>query len=92
MTKDWKHIDLSSASIFDLTDDIQLIRKAEDCVDDEDTPDRSAYVAEYSRDHIVTSMLSYAEFTNDEPLYRAILKANTDYEETPVCVPGTNIF
>ena len=92
MTKDWKHIDLSKATIFDLTDDETLIREAEDCMTDEETPERTAYETEHSREYIVTSMLSYAELTEDEPLYRAILKANPDYEETPCCITGANIF
>lgn len=92
MAKEWKHIDLSTATIFDLTDDDALIRQAEDCLQDEETPQAETYGAEHSRDYIVTSMLSYAEITGDEPLYRAILKANPDYEETPVCIPGAKIF
>lgn len=92
MTKDWKHIDLSKATIFDLTDDETLIREAECCLEEEDTPDRATYEAECSREYIVTSMLSYAQIIEDEPLYRAILKANPDYEETPCCIVGANIF
>lgn len=92
MTKDWKHIDLSKATIFDLTDDEALIREAEDCMEDEDTPERAIYETERSREYIVTSMLSYAQIIEDEPLYRAILEANPDYEETPCCIVGANIF
>ena len=92
MSKEWKHIDLSKATVFDLTDDESLIRKAEDCMDDEDTPERSAYEAEHDREYIITSMLSYAQIVGDEPLYHAILKANPDYEETPCCIEGANIF
>lgn len=92
MSKDWKHIDLSKATIFDLTDSEELIREAECCMEDEDTPDRSSYEMECSREYIVTSMLSYAQIVEDESLYRAILKANPDYEETPCCIEGANIF
>lgn len=76
MEKDWKHIDLSKATIFDLTDDENLIREAECCLEEEETPDRATYEAECSRRYIVTSMLGYAEIVGDEELYNAIEKAN----------------
>ena len=92
MIKDWKQIDLSKATIFDLTDDENFIRKAECCLGDEETPDRATYEAECSRSYIVTSMLSYAEIIDDKPLYRAILKANPDYEPVPCCIVGASKF
>lgn len=92
MEKDWRQIDLSKATIFDLTDDEKLIREAECCLEEEETPDRATYEAECSREYIITSMLSYAEITDNEPLYRAILKANPEYEPTPCCIVGANKF
>lgn len=38
MEKDWKQVDLSNATIFDLTDDEEMIRLAEDCIEGEPTP------------------------------------------------------
>ena len=70
MIKDWKQIDLSKATIFDLTDDENLIRKAECIREPGEIPDRATYEAECSRSYIVTSMLGLAEIIDDEPLYR----------------------
>lgn len=92
MAKEWQHIDLSKATIFDLTDDESLIRRAEDCIEGEDTPDSATYQEMYSRTHIIDSLIAFAEITNDEPLYRAILKANPEYEEVPCCIIGAKIF
>ena len=76
MLKDWKHIDLSKATIFDLTDDIALIRKAECRSLDEEILDRLTYESKYSRLYIVSSMLSYAYIIDDKELCEAIKKAN----------------
>lgn len=92
MEKDWKQIDLSKATIFDLTDDEKLIRKAEDCMEGETTPDRSTYRLSYSRTHIVDSLIAFAEITGNEQLHRAILKANPDYEEVSCCIVGAKRF
>ena len=92
MIKDWKQIDLSKATIFDLTDDENLIRKAECIREPGEIPDKIIYETEYPREYIVTSMLSLAEIIDDEPLYRAILKANPDYEPVPCCIVGASKF
>lgn len=78
MEKDWKQIDLSKATIFDLTDDEKLIRKAECRSAIEEIPDRLTYESNYSRLYMVSSMLSYAEIIDDKELYTAIEKANPD--------------
>ena len=92
MIKDWKQIDLSKATIFDLTDDENLIRKAECCSEDEETPNKETYEAECSRYYKVISMLGLAEIIDDESLYRAILKANPDYKPVPCCIVGASKF
>lgn len=76
MEKDWKQIDLSKATIFDLTDDEKLIRKAECIREPGEIPDRATYEAKCSRRYIVISMLGYAEIIGDKELYDAIEKAN----------------
>lgn len=92
MEKDWKQIDLSKATIFDLTDDEKLIREVEDCMEGEATPDRVTYQVSCSRTHIVDSLIAFAEITGNEQLYRAILKANPDYEDVPCCIVGAKRF
>lgn len=92
MIKDWKDLDLSTATIFDLTDDMELIRKAEDCSDEEDDPNPGTYEAEYSRVHVIDTMIAFTEITNNKDLYHAILKANSDYDIPPCCIPGISIF
>lgn len=78
MIKEWQHIDLSQATIFDLTDNIELIRQAEDCQEEEDDPNPMTYISECSRRYIVNSMLSYAQIIKDESLYKAIEEANPE--------------
>lgn len=92
MIKDWKDLDLSTATVFDLTDDMELIRKSEDCSDEEDYLNPDTYEAEYSRIHIIDTMIAFAEITNNKDLYHAILKANPDYDTPPCCIPGISIF
>ena len=86
MEKDCKQVDLSNATIFDLTDDEEMIRLAEDCIEGEPTPERATYNLSYSRTHIVDSMIAFADMTENKPLYHAILAANTDYEEFESCI------
>ena len=86
MEKDWKQVDLSNATIFDLTDDEEMIRLAEDCIEGEPTPERATYNLSYSRTHIVDSMIAFADMTENKPLYHAILAANPDYEEFESCI------
>lgn len=78
MAKEWQHIDLSKATIFDLTDNMALIRQAEDCLEEEDDPNPTTYISACSRRYIVNSMLSYAQIIGDENLYKAIEEANPD--------------
>lgn len=78
MLRDWKKIDLSKATIFDLTDDIALIREAECCTDGEDDPDPITY-SQNSRSYQVDSMLSYAQIIKSETLQKAIESANQNY-------------
>lgn len=92
MIRDWEQIDLSKATIFDLTDDENLIRQSECCLVDEETPNKETYEVECSRYYKVTSLLSLAEIIDDEPLYRAILKANPDYKPIPCCIVGASKF
>lgn len=91
MVKDWKQIDLSKATIFDLTDDIPLIRQALN--DDEFTQEElPVYLRESPRYFHVLALYSYAEITDDEPLYRAIEKANPDMPPIVSDVRGVNRF
>lgn len=79
MEKDWKQIDLSKATIFDLTDDEKLIRQAECIREPGEIPDKIIYETEYPREYVVSSMLSYAQIIENTELYQAIEKANLDY-------------
>ena len=77
MLKDWKHIDLSKATIFDLTDDIALIRES---LGDNDftKEDTSVYLQNVPRYFHILALYSYAEITDNEFLYQAIKDANPD--------------
>jgi len=84
MLRDWEKIDLSKATIFDLTDDMSLIREAECCTEGEDDPDPITY-SQNSRSYQVDSMLSFAQIIKNVALQKAIESANkndmTNFDE-----------
>lgn len=67
MNFDWKNIDLKNACIFDLTDDIELIRKIV-CDRTITLKDKDIYKREWSRLIIACNMHEFAEHINDTDL------------------------
>lgn len=67
MNFDWKNIDLKNACIFDLTDDIELIR---DMLDNEaiTLKDKDIYKSKRSQMRIACDMLDFAERIKDHQL------------------------
>jgi len=84
MLRDWEKIDLSKATIFDLTDDMTLIREAECSMEEEDDPDPITH-SQYSRSYQVSTMLSFAQIIKNVALQKAIESANendmTNFDE-----------
>lgn len=67
MNFDWKNIDLKNACIFDLTDDIELIR---DMLDNESITlkDKDIYKSKRSQIRIACDMHDFAERIKDQKL------------------------
>ena len=65
MNYDWHKIkDLTKASIFDLTDDIELIRKCI-CLSSFEMKDRQEYIDEMSENTRIDDFEAFAHETND---------------------------
>jgi alanine dehydrogenase len=81
MNYDWKNIDLKNACIFDLTDDIQVIREV--LSDDEITlKDKDIYKSEWSHIRIACDMLTYAHEIADLELVKELEKVfKAEYDE-----------
>lgn len=73
MNFDWKNIDLKTASIFDLTDDIELIRKSIDC-SDFSLEDKDEFIKNLTDDDRFRHLIDFAYFTNDDKLEKAAIK------------------
>ena len=71
MNFDWKNIDLKNACIFDLTDDIELIR---DVVCDEylTLKSRDSYLEFWPKDRIACHMQVFAHEINDKKLFERL--------------------
>ena len=73
MNYDWKNIDLKNACIFDLTDNIKLIRKVV-CDRTITLKDKDIYINEYSQIRIACDMLDFAERIKDQQLVNELEK------------------
>ena len=73
MNYDWKNIDLKNACIFDLTDDITIIRKVV-CDRTITLKDKDIYISEYSQMRIACDMLDFAERIKDQQLINELEK------------------
>ena len=73
MNFDWKNLDLRKTNIFDLTDDIELIRlsTADPCIE---LDDRDEYVRKNSTMHVACDMISYAYLMKDDELHAELEK------------------
>lgn len=83
MNFDWKKIDLKNACIFDLTDDIKLIRKVV-CDRTITLKDKDIYISEYSQMLIACDMHTFAYETGNSELIKEleiIFKAEFDENE-----------
>lgn len=67
MNFDWRKLDLRKANIFDLTDDIELIRlsTADPCIE---LDDRDEYVRKARKNKIPIDMASFAYWVKDKEL------------------------
>lgn len=83
MNFDWKNIDLRNASIFDLTDDLELIRE---CIADEDITmdDKEEYLKRWNTMYIACDMSVFADKIKDKALQkeleRVFAKEYAEYE------------
>jgi len=73
MNYDWKNIDLKNACIFDLTDDITIIRKVV-CDKTITLKDKDIYKSEWSQLNIACNMHEFAEQINDQKLVKELEK------------------
>lgn len=73
MNFDWKNIDLRNACIFDLTDDIELIRKVT-CDRAITLKDKDAYKMEWDQMQHACEMHDFAERIKDQPLINKLEK------------------
>jgi hypothetical protein len=73
MNYDWKNMDLKNACIFDLTDDIKLIRKVV-CDRTITLKDKDIYISEYSQIRIACDMCDFAERIKDQQLINELEK------------------
>ena len=81
MNYDWKNIELKNACIFDLTDDIELIREVL-CDDEITLKDKDTYKSEWSQMHIACDMHEFAEQIEDEKLIEELDKIfKSEYAE-----------
>jgi hypothetical protein len=73
MNYDWKNMDLKNACIFDLTDDIAVIREVLD--NDRITlKEKNIYKSKWSQIHIACDMHVFAEQINDQKLVKELEK------------------
>ena len=73
MNYDWKNMDLKNACIFDLTDDIKLIRKVV-CDRTITLKDKDFYKKDWSQLNIACDMHEFAEQINDQKLVKKLEK------------------
>ena len=73
MNYDWKNIDLKNACIFDLTDDIELIREVL-CDDEIKLKDKNIYTSESHPNLIACEMHDFATRIKDQDLVNALEK------------------
>ncbi|MBP1673378.1 MAG: hypothetical protein H6Q25_1193 [Bacteroidetes bacterium] len=71
MNYDWKNMDLKNACIFDLTDDIELIRDIV-CDDSINLEDKELYLSESHSILIACEMHDFATRINDQDLVNAL--------------------
>lgn len=73
MNFDWKNIDLKNASIFDLTDDLELIKK---CILNNRFTwgDKEKYLKNLDNKNRYQSILDFSSFTSDDKLYNLVCK------------------
>ena len=89
MNFDWRKLDLRKANIFDLTDDIELIRlsTADPCIE---LDDRDEYVRKARKNEIPMDMRSFAYWVEDKDLYAELHKIFAkEIEEELTPPPGT---
>jgi hypothetical protein len=81
MNFDWKNIDLKNACIFDLTDDIAVIREV--LYNDRITlKDKDIYKSKWSQTRIACDMHTYAHEIDDLELVKELEKVfETEYAE-----------
>ena len=86
MNFDWKNLDLRKANIFDLTDDIELIRlsTADPCIE---LDDRDEYVREESLYYIACAMITFARLVNDDELHAELEKIFSKEIEERMTLP-----
>lgn len=81
MNYDWKNIDLKNACIFDLTDDIKLIRKVV-CDRTITLKDKDIYKSEWSQLNIACDMHTFANEIGDLELVKELENVfETEYAE-----------
>lgn len=81
MNYDWKNIDLKNVCIFDLTDDMELIR---DMLDNESITlkDKDIYKSKRSQIRIACDMFDFAERIKDQQLANELEKVfKAEYAE-----------
>ena len=81
MNFDWKKIDLKNACIFDLTNDIKIIRKVL-CDDEIKLKDKNIYKSEWSQMRIACDMHTFAYETGNSELIKELEKVfKAEYAE-----------
>ena len=73
MNYDWKKLDLKNACIFDLTDDIAVIRVVL-CDDEIKLKDKDIYKSDWSQMHIACDMHTFAYETGNSELIKELKK------------------
>lgn len=81
MNYDWKNMDLKNACIFDLTDDIKIIREVT-CDDEIKLKDKNIYKSESHPNLIACEMHDFATRIKDQDLVNALEKVfKAEYAE-----------
>lgn len=81
MIYDWRNIkDLTKASIFDLTDDIELIRECI-CLPTFEMKDRKEYLDQLTESSRVSDFEAFAHETHDEDFVRHLKVVFSEYYE-----------